>query len=38
FRQTCQKKLFAPCPGCCFLDHKEQRDGKLATPKAAEIG
>lgn len=38
FRQTCQKKLFAPCPGCCFLDHKEQRDGKHATPKAAEIG
>ncbi|HOK90953.1 MAG TPA: SPASM domain-containing protein, partial [Candidatus Hydrogenedentes bacterium] len=22
FRQTCQKKLFAMCPGCCFLDHK----------------
>jgi radical SAM protein with 4Fe4S-binding SPASM domain len=22
FRQTCQKKLFALCPGCCFLEHK----------------
>jgi radical SAM protein with 4Fe4S-binding SPASM domain len=30
FRQTCQKKLFAPCPGCCFLEH---RGGGLAgTP------
>lgn len=38
FRQTCQKKLFAPCPGCCFLEHKQQRDGKLATPKAASVG
>ena len=38
FRQTCQKKLFAPCPGCCFLEHKAQRDGKMATPKAASVG
>jgi MoaA/NifB/PqqE/SkfB family radical SAM enzyme len=37
FRQLCQKKLFAPCPGCCFLDHKYQRDGQMATPKAASI-
>ncbi len=22
FRKTCQKKLFAPCPGCCFLEHR----------------
>ncbi|MBX3180478.1 MAG: radical SAM protein [Candidatus Hydrogenedentes bacterium] len=22
FRQTCQQKLFAPCPGCCFLEHR----------------
>lgn len=22
FRQTCQRKLFAPCPGCCFLEHR----------------
>lgn len=22
FRQTCQHKLFAPCPGCCFLEHR----------------
>jgi len=26
FRQTCQKRLFAMCPGCCFLDHKSGRD------------
>ncbi len=38
FRQTCQKKLFATCPGCCFLEHKEQRDARLATPKAASVG
>lgn len=39
FRQTCQKKLFAPCPGCCFLEHKETRDAKVAqaTPKAATV-
>ncbi len=30
FRQTCQKKLFAMCPGCCFLDHKDARDGGAA--------
>ncbi len=22
FRQSCQKHLFAMCPGCCFLDHR----------------
>lgn len=26
FRQWCQKGLFAPCPGCCFIDHKTDRD------------
>lgn len=26
FRQTCQKRLFAMCPGCCFIEHKTQRD------------
>jgi radical SAM protein with 4Fe4S-binding SPASM domain len=25
FRQTCQKHLFAMCPGCCFLEHKSKR-------------
>ena len=25
FRQTCQHKLFAPCPGCCFLEHRGRR-------------
>lgn len=25
FRQTCQNKLFAPCPGCCFLEHRGER-------------
>jgi MoaA/NifB/PqqE/SkfB family radical SAM enzyme len=34
FRQTCQKKLFATCPGCCFLDHKSTR---AAIPAAATI-
>lgn len=32
FRQTCQKKLFAMCPGCCFLDHKS---GATAHQQAA---
>ena len=27
FRQTCQKKLFAMCPGCCFLEHKGEVGG-----------
>ncbi len=22
FRQTCQKRLFVMCPGCCFLEHR----------------
>ena len=25
FRQTCRRRLFAMCPGCCFLDHKSRR-------------
>jgi len=25
FRKTCQKHLFAMCPGCCFLEHKSRR-------------
>jgi radical SAM protein with 4Fe4S-binding SPASM domain len=37
FRQTCQKKLFAMCPGCCFLDHKHVRSGEKATPAAASL-
>ena len=42
FRQVCQKKLFAMCPGCCFLDHKAQRNADtvatpLTTPAAANI-
>jgi len=28
FRQACQKHLFVPCPGCCFIEHKTQRNGK----------
>lgn len=31
FRQTCQKRLFAPCPGCCFIEHKSERNA-LASP------
>lgn len=44
FRQVCQKKLFAMCPGCCFIDHKTQRSGMetvnlpQTTPAAATIG
>lgn len=37
FRQTCQKKLFATCPGCCFLEHKG-REGLVtntSTPAVA---
>jgi radical SAM protein with 4Fe4S-binding SPASM domain len=26
FRNTCKKQLFAPCPGCCFLEHKGGRN------------
>jgi len=26
FRQSCQGGVFALCPGCCFLEHKSQRD------------
>ena len=37
FRQTCQKKLFATCPGCCFLEHKQQRDAIHDRPAAATI-
>lgn len=36
FRQTCQKKLFAPCPGCCFLQHKGEVTAKATVPAAAE--
>ena len=35
FRRTCQKKLFAMCPGCCFIDHKSDRTGENVTPAAA---
>lgn len=34
FRQTCQNKLFATCPGCCFIDHKSYRKIEN-TPAAA---
>lgn len=30
FRQSCQKRLFAMCPGCCFLEHRSQRDAITA--------
>jgi MoaA/NifB/PqqE/SkfB family radical SAM enzyme len=36
FRQTCQKQLFAPCPGCCFLQHKGEAVAKQTAPAAAE--
>lgn len=31
FRRTCQKKLFAACPGCCFLQHKNARNTNQST-------
>lgn len=34
FRQTCQRKLFAMCPGCCFLEHKSHRDAIAPAPPA----
>lgn len=34
FRQTCQKKLFAPCPGCCFLEHRGGGTGNIEVPVA----
>jgi len=38
FRQTCQKKLFAPCPGCCFIEHKTMRNAEeMSAPAAASI-
>lgn len=38
FRRECQKKLFAPCPGCCFLEHKKARNAVPSTPAAASTG
>ena len=38
FRQKCQKGLFTPCAGCCFLEHKEDRKAITATPAAATVG
>ncbi len=26
FRKACQKHVFAMCPGCCFLEHKTERE------------
>ena len=26
FRRACQRGLFPMCPGCCFLEHKHDRD------------
>jgi radical SAM protein with 4Fe4S-binding SPASM domain len=26
FRKDCQHKIFAMCPGCCFLEHKSRKD------------
>lgn len=35
FRQLCQRKLFAPCPGCCFIEHKQERSPVRPTPYTA---
>jgi radical SAM protein with 4Fe4S-binding SPASM domain len=35
FRQTCQKKLFAACPGCCFLQHKNARQDEHSSVAVA---
>lgn len=31
FRKTCQKKVFAMCPGCCFLEHKSMRSAHATS-------
>ena len=38
FRQTCQKKLFAMCPGCCFLEHKSVRNAHASETTSVTIG
>jgi len=39
FRQTCQHKLFAPCPGCCFLEYRGGMSAVRAIPAgAAAVG
>ena len=38
FRRTCQKKLFAACPGCCFLQHKKARHTDQSAVAVAEAG
>ncbi len=36
FRQACRKKLFAPCPGCCFIEHNGLRTAAQNKPATAE--
>lgn len=38
FRQTCQKKLFAMCPGCCFLEHKSVHTAHVASSSNVQTG
>lgn len=38
FRQVCRKKLFAPCPGCCFIEHKGGGNGHRAAPANPTMG
>lgn len=38
FRQLCQRKLFAMCPGCCFLEHKTHRDAGKGAANASVTG
>ncbi|MBI2423890.1 MAG: radical SAM protein [Candidatus Hydrogenedentes bacterium] len=37
FRRTCQQKLFAMCPGCCFLDHKSERRSDRDAGSASTV-
>ena len=33
FRRICRRRLFAACPGCCFLEHRTDRDAASGVPE-----
>ncbi len=38
FRKVCRRKLFAPCPGCCFIEHKARHAATAAVPANVTAG
>jgi len=38
FRKVCRRKLFAPCPGCCFIEHKARHAATAAVPANVTTG